>query len=94
MEIPSDAASPALPERRIRTPLMNQPLGISKAFHDLTSHARELAGTPPRSAIDHTCEIRVLGTSTSVMRRCYEIVNGEARADRKISLGFHISFYQ
>jgi len=66
------------PERRIRTALMKRALGtFTRAFHDLTRCTRGCSRTPRRpggaGTIDHARararEIRVLGTSTSVMRQ-------------------------
>lgn len=69
MEISSDAtaATGASRERRIRTPLMNQPLGLSKAFHDLTSHAR--GSVPLERRENDRSHVRNSSPITSIMHR-------------------------
>lgn len=76
---------------------MNQPLGLSKAFHDLTSHARGSSRTArerrenDRSHVQNSSP----GNITSIMHRrvsTYYIMSllMEKRREKKISLGISI----
>lgn len=67
MEIPSDAA--ASHERRIRTPLMDQPFNIAEASHGLTLHAMLHISTWQRETIDHTITISTSEILTCIIAR-------------------------